>query len=174
VRRGPTENAACNTSSIYAWRHSVRDAILCCVCTGHYLATAVSLPPQSLFEQIRRSINIHLLSIFAAYIRNTQWTNINRVILVYLLRICCVDGSIIMLYTSVFITIFKLRWPVHCCEKSTWSKRFFTAAQGATRWYESLIKLNVKVLRHHPIVVIFPFMETIPIVPISMTEQRKA
>jgi hypothetical protein len=44
----PTENAACNTSSIVAWRHSVRGAFLCCVCTDHYLATAVSQPPQFL------------------------------------------------------------------------------------------------------------------------------
>jgi hypothetical protein len=50
ARRGPTENAACNTSSIVAWRHSVRDAFLCCMCTGHYLATAVSLPPQFLLR----------------------------------------------------------------------------------------------------------------------------
>jgi hypothetical protein len=28
---GPTKNAACNTSSVVAWRHSVRDAFLCCV-----------------------------------------------------------------------------------------------------------------------------------------------
>jgi hypothetical protein len=36
----------CNTSSIFAWRHSVHDAFLCCVCMGHDKATAVSLPPQ--------------------------------------------------------------------------------------------------------------------------------
>jgi hypothetical protein len=47
-RRGPTENAACNTSLIVAWRHSKHDAFLCYVCKGHYLATAVSLPPQFL------------------------------------------------------------------------------------------------------------------------------
>jgi hypothetical protein len=45
-RRGSTENAACNSSSIVAWRHSVCDAFLCYVCTGHHLATAVYLPPQ--------------------------------------------------------------------------------------------------------------------------------
>jgi hypothetical protein len=38
----------CNTSSTAASRHSIRDAFLCCVCTGHYLATSVSLPPQFL------------------------------------------------------------------------------------------------------------------------------
>jgi hypothetical protein len=48
--RGPTENATCNTFSIVAWRHSASNAFLCCTCTGHYLATAVSLPPQFLFR----------------------------------------------------------------------------------------------------------------------------
>jgi hypothetical protein len=43
-----TENAACNTSSTVAWCHSVRHAFLCCICTGHYLATVVSLPRQFL------------------------------------------------------------------------------------------------------------------------------
>jgi hypothetical protein len=51
-----TENAACDTSFIVAWRHSVRDAFLCCVCAGHYLATTVSLPPSFCFEQIRHNI----------------------------------------------------------------------------------------------------------------------
>jgi hypothetical protein len=48
AQHGPTENAACNTSSIVAWHHSTCDAFLCCMCTSHYLATAVSLPPQFL------------------------------------------------------------------------------------------------------------------------------
>jgi hypothetical protein len=43
-RRGPSENAACNNSCIPAWHHSVLDAFLCCVCTGHCLKMAVSLP----------------------------------------------------------------------------------------------------------------------------------
>jgi hypothetical protein len=43
-----TEKAACNTCSFVAWRHGIRDAFLCCVCTGHYLETTVSLPSQFL------------------------------------------------------------------------------------------------------------------------------
>jgi hypothetical protein len=42
----PTENSACNTAFIDTWRHSLHDAFLCCSCTDHYLATAVSLPLQ--------------------------------------------------------------------------------------------------------------------------------
>jgi hypothetical protein len=37
----PTKNVACNTSSIVVWRHRVRHAFLCCVCTGHYPATGL-------------------------------------------------------------------------------------------------------------------------------------
>jgi hypothetical protein len=40
-RSGTIGNAACNTFSLIAWCHSVHDAFLCCVCTGHYLATEV-------------------------------------------------------------------------------------------------------------------------------------
>jgi hypothetical protein len=50
-----TENTACNTCCIVVWCHNVREAFLCCVCTGHYLATAVSLH-SSCFEQIRHNI----------------------------------------------------------------------------------------------------------------------
>jgi hypothetical protein len=45
---GPTEKAACNTSSVIVWHHSVHDTFLCSVCTGRYLATAVSLASQFL------------------------------------------------------------------------------------------------------------------------------
>jgi hypothetical protein len=47
-RSGLTENASFKTSSIVARRHRVQDAFLCCVCTGHYLATGLHctlLPP---------------------------------------------------------------------------------------------------------------------------------
>jgi hypothetical protein len=37
-----------NAFTIIAWRHSIYDAFLCCLCKGHCLATAVSLPPQFL------------------------------------------------------------------------------------------------------------------------------
>jgi hypothetical protein len=62
-RREPTENAACNTFSIVAWRLCVRDAFLCCVWTGHYLATAVFfLPPQFLLlANIRNFMSSELL-----------------------------------------------------------------------------------------------------------------
>jgi hypothetical protein len=63
MRCEPTENAACNTSSIVSWRHSVRDAFLCWVRTSHYLATALSLPPRSCFEQIRHNIKMDLREI---------------------------------------------------------------------------------------------------------------
>jgi hypothetical protein len=56
AQRGPTENATCNISSIVARRHGIRDAFLSYVCMGHYSATAVSLPSQVWFEQIRHSI----------------------------------------------------------------------------------------------------------------------
>jgi hypothetical protein len=42
-----TENAACNTSSIFTWRHNVLDAFLRFVCMAHYLVTA-AVPPQFL------------------------------------------------------------------------------------------------------------------------------
>jgi hypothetical protein len=48
ARGADTENATRNTPYISAWRHSVREAFLCCVRTGHYLATA--LLPQFLLR----------------------------------------------------------------------------------------------------------------------------
>jgi hypothetical protein len=39
------------TSSIVAWHHRIHDAFLCCVCMGHYLSTAVSLPPLFLLSE---------------------------------------------------------------------------------------------------------------------------
>jgi hypothetical protein len=39
--------AACKIFSVVAWHHTVRDAFFC-MCTGHYLGTAVSLPQKFL------------------------------------------------------------------------------------------------------------------------------
>jgi hypothetical protein len=43
---GSTARTIPNTACIVAWRHSVHDTFLCCVCMGHNLAMAVSLPLQ--------------------------------------------------------------------------------------------------------------------------------
>jgi hypothetical protein len=58
------------------WRLSLRDAFLCCVCTGHYLATAVSLPPQFLLW-IGHSIFNHFHGILTSshVVKTTQLAN---------------------------------------------------------------------------------------------------
>jgi hypothetical protein len=60
-RGEPTENAACNTYAIVAWCHIVRDALLCCLCTDNYLATAVSLPLQFLLGANTPQYPLHKL-----------------------------------------------------------------------------------------------------------------